>query len=521
MPTVDDLVVSVRIDETSNLGKLQKQLTALVGKDGKKTLNLAGFGGTGGDLAFIKNKLMELSPITLGRENKQVKETVKTTIRQLQRKEIQDILTAKIGVSKEEIKSWVSFMAEELADKESNIVGLSGLLREIHAAIYGATAEGGPAKTTLTAIRKKIPERYMQRIIEGTLKEMGEWFEGQFQIYEIDKEKVAQYRVELDKAITDKSEEIKNLDEGSINITKSMKDDLIKLSKDTRDSEEFVKTAVRDILKMGAEGQLVIEKLKIGAKDPILELLALMRTKSTTTSDVTLVENLKNLLPKFKETLMVIGASRVDIKLTREVIEKMIDKAEELGIKIHDFGGALADLKNQPQEIITELKNIWNKTNVKRELQHDKRFIETGKDFAVLMGISHTKGGLDQLKKESESSKFGGKYVYLEFLPKFLEEKLGTPEDLDNLLDEQGVYDNVDRVLQGIEEIKGSYKSLIEQTIDKDPDNLKRLINELAGMTDYLEEIAETSDDIMDAVNDQRQSLIPDPQREGGDEEDT
>jgi len=43
MPTVDDLVVSVRIDETSNLGNLQKQLTALVGKKGDQKIDITSF----------------------------------------------------------------------------------------------------------------------------------------------------------------------------------------------------------------------------------------------------------------------------------------------------------------------------------------------------------------------------------------------------------------------------------------------------------------------------------------------
>lgn len=40
MVSVDDLIISLRIDETSNLGKLQKQLTALVGEKGDKKMDL-------------------------------------------------------------------------------------------------------------------------------------------------------------------------------------------------------------------------------------------------------------------------------------------------------------------------------------------------------------------------------------------------------------------------------------------------------------------------------------------------
>ncbi len=67
MPTVDDLVVSVRIDETSNLGKLQKQLEALVGPKGEKAAEL-GMGidpALKRDLTEIKADLMLLTPTVL------------------------------------------------------------------------------------------------------------------------------------------------------------------------------------------------------------------------------------------------------------------------------------------------------------------------------------------------------------------------------------------------------------------------------------------------------------------------
>jgi len=502
MPTVDDLVVSVRIDETSNLGKLQKQLTALVGKDGTKQIDLGGLGGVSKtDLNFIKNKLMELSPITLGRENKQVRNTVKTTIRQLQKVEIQEMLTAKYGMKKEEIQSWIAFMGQELKDNEANISDLSGLVREIHMAIFGAEGKGGPQKTSLSAIRKRLPERFMQKTLETIMEDMGEWFEGQYQFYEIDKEKVQKYRVELDTSITDKAKEIKDLEDVDVDITKEMTDELIKLSQDTRDSDEFVKKSVRDILKMGTDSAAIIEKLRIGATDPILEFLALIRTKSAEQiTGMTLVENLKELLPKFKESLMEPGPAKMDIKVTKSLIQKILDNAEEIGVKVHDFGGALDALKDQPDILASELKNIWNKTAVKQDLKHDKRVKETGKDYFVLMGISSTAQGLKELKKEVESSEAKAKYLYLKFLPRMLAKEMATAEDIDELLDETGVYDNVDKVFTGMEEIKGNITKLIQQQIKDDPDNIREVLKKLFGLEDHINEVATVEEEILDAV---------------------
>jgi len=63
MPSVDDLVISLRIDEGSNLAKLKKQLDALVGPEGKKEI---GVGGTSLQLertmGWIKDRMVYLTP---------------------------------------------------------------------------------------------------------------------------------------------------------------------------------------------------------------------------------------------------------------------------------------------------------------------------------------------------------------------------------------------------------------------------------------------------------------------------
>jgi hypothetical protein len=497
MVSVDDLVISLRIDETSNLGKLQKQLTALVGPKGDKKLDLGGMGGISkGDLSFIKNKLMELSPITLGRENAQVRETVKTTIRQLQRKEIQDMLMAKYGMKKEELESWSIFMAQELKDNESNISDLSGLVREIHMAIFGGEMEGGPQKTSLSNIRKKLPERFMQRTLEGLMKEMGEWFEGQYQIYEIDREKIKKYKSEIANAITEKTEEIEELDVGAVTITTDMIDKMTKLSKTTEDSDEFVNKSLTEIIGLtSANTDIIEEKLKIGATDPILELLALIRSISAETiTGMTLIENLKELLPKFEKSLMEPGPARMDVKITKSLVNKLLDKAEEIGIKVHDFGGALDALKDQPETLASELKNIWTKSDVKKDIRHDKRVKETGKDFFVLMGIASTQQGLKELKKEAESSAAKAKYLFLEFLPSLLAKEIDAEEDLDDLLEETNVYEKVDKLAMTLSEVDTSVEKALGETKGDSKDQ-RRLLEKLY---DIIKEIEEDTTSILD-----------------------
>ena len=66
MPTVDDLVVSLRIEDTGNLGKLQKQLSALVGEKGEKKMDLGDISpGIKRELAQIRNELSFISTQTV------------------------------------------------------------------------------------------------------------------------------------------------------------------------------------------------------------------------------------------------------------------------------------------------------------------------------------------------------------------------------------------------------------------------------------------------------------------------
>ena len=76
MPTVDDLMISLTIKPTSNLGRLQKQLDAIVGRTGKGVAMRGvgtGFmylkkdmGEVKAHLSHIRNVLKLISPKTIG-----------------------------------------------------------------------------------------------------------------------------------------------------------------------------------------------------------------------------------------------------------------------------------------------------------------------------------------------------------------------------------------------------------------------------------------------------------------------
>ena len=65
MVTVDDLVISLTIKETSKLGRLQKQLDSIVGKKGEKAPTFGLDASVKADLSAIKRRIIFLMPSTI------------------------------------------------------------------------------------------------------------------------------------------------------------------------------------------------------------------------------------------------------------------------------------------------------------------------------------------------------------------------------------------------------------------------------------------------------------------------
>ena len=63
MPTVDDLVISLTIKETGKLGKLQKQLEAIVGKKGQLLPTLQIPPKLTHDIDYIRRRMDYLIPV--------------------------------------------------------------------------------------------------------------------------------------------------------------------------------------------------------------------------------------------------------------------------------------------------------------------------------------------------------------------------------------------------------------------------------------------------------------------------
>ena len=157
MTTVDDLIISLRIDETSNLGKLYKQLTALVGPKGDKPIQLGAGIDTSlkRDLAEIKLDLMTLTPRVM------IPTKIETISRMAfglanylnESKSNRDLILEKFGISETILKSLEEQVLLIGAGKgDLNIEQKMRLLTLIHTMILNSPANKGDRDTLLNKI---------------------------------------------------------------------------------------------------------------------------------------------------------------------------------------------------------------------------------------------------------------------------------------------------------------------------------------------------------------------------------
>ena len=502
MTSVDDIRISLRIDDTSNLGKLQKQLTTLVGERGEKKLDLAGIGGiTKTDFNFIKSKLMELSPAVLGTEVKGLKESAKVSLRQLMKKEIQETLIAKYGMPKTELESWMIFLSKALTEQDVNTAVLANFIERIHDLIFGTARMGGREKTRLTGVREALREGFIEEEFIRAMEDAGKFIRSQYQYYEIDPEKAIKYKEKIDEIIEGTKEKIKELH--GVEYTAEIGRKIIKLSQDTKDSDEFIQKALKDIIGLSSNNAgILIQKLKIGAEDPLLTVLALLRVKSAEDKrGLTLIENLNHYVKDVLKKSIAESIRKSDIRMSKEDLKEILEKADEYGIKVEFIGGKLEDLDNELDEIVVEIKKTFTKGVADQDIRNDNRLNELGKTFLAYFVTASTKQGRRAMERWQKTSGIG-KYIRFEGDFRKIEKLLGVQQDHIKLMRDAEVFKEYDKNVDIMESIKENMGELVRRTAEDDPDNLRNIFKELYGLEKDITDLAseETAKKILDAV---------------------
>lgn len=204
MPSVDDLVIQLRIDEGSNLGKLKKQLDALVGPEGKG--RGAGMGGTSPGiikkLDFIKSRMMYLTSVQIPGDPTGLKSEAGTFALNLQRREMQESLKVKFNKDDD----WIEhIMRTILKIAEGTIGGSQGrnILDWLQKAMYSSGREVGEGweKSLITNLEKAIGEAQSEYV--KMFRKAGMTVVEFLKSYLIDNESLKEGRAKIDDYLDD------------------------------------------------------------------------------------------------------------------------------------------------------------------------------------------------------------------------------------------------------------------------------------------------------------------------------
>lgn len=207
MPTVDDLIVSLRIDETSDLGNLQKQLTALVGKKGEKKLDLSEIAPVlKRELTNIRAELSLISTQTVPgiKEVKELSESLHRDRKILKRTfdaAADRLISEKTDAYQKQLEEYGASNREELLEKMkgtlSNFLGMMELgaaeklpakvMQKVDAVakeiISKEKLADGDRKTLITRMEKAIGE--LNTMFGKVLKKAGITALPEFNLYQI------------------------------------------------------------------------------------------------------------------------------------------------------------------------------------------------------------------------------------------------------------------------------------------------------------------------------------------------
>ena len=234
MPTVDDLVISLTIKETGKLGKLQKQLEAIVGKNGQLLPTLQIPPKLTHDIDYIRRRMDYLIPVVSpsSREVNKLKMQASSLEKLIDnyRNEIRDFL---LGLKAEDLQKIAEDLNVPVDDMNALEVGMSEILedwqgelddfrkgraRNIESSkrfmdkvrdILGSLRQKeGERLTALREAIRLIPEA--QGRWERIMKKMGVGKEAQFQAYLL-KQEIVKGNTKIKDWLEENSEEYEDL----------------------------------------------------------------------------------------------------------------------------------------------------------------------------------------------------------------------------------------------------------------------------------------------------------------------
>lgn len=480
MVSVDDLVISLRIDDTSNLGKLQKQLTALVGPKGEK----AGVLGLGispalkKDLDEIKNRLVRLTPTVLVEGN--LKEAAFNLASDLKKDkslreallERYDISTDKFDTFVEELFNITLGLSELNSDQKKSFITEMDKFRKI------ADMARGDRKTLITKLTRLLQEVTFHKKTVEAFRAAGLRIVSKPSVYEVTKKQLKESGIDW-----------KEIIEGySIKYGKTF-DEIKTIFDENSDTLEATSEAVEE-----ATGEVFditnLTASQIEKNDKLMMVLVAQVASS--------LERTQWILGEFYEAgkVMFTGGRkyRSGMAWLDTVVHRFTPEAlRQLGLE--KVTGE--DIDTNMRNLLTEYKAVATLSNIRDEA--NKRLIQQGYNNLIFVVEESSKEAKDKIDELRQMEEYKGKGISLyKYTPRQAQKTLGIEKPLDDLKDQaQLVIDKMDEVVEETEAQKEFMNEDMLKFLEATEDFIKP-----EEITDEMKKAGyETNDKISDLVD--------------------
>jgi len=388
MPTVDDLIVSLRIEETSNLGKLQKQLTALVGPKGDKPILGTGvFPDLKRDISIIKGKLEYITHIAPGIDPAKLALSASALYKTLKDPQMAKNILGKLGQSEEwlrDIQEILTGIATGTTEMKPTKIG--NLIPLLEAMVRKSPAEIGDIRKLVTDITEAVEEFIRQKQLQEVFKEFGD--------------SVREYYIAMSKPIKDVKDILKD-DKGLQAFVEAQKEavgkekitELVDMIRDIKDPIEIL-GKFKDVD--------ILEFTKLPDK---LKPLAAAYIEVMKSEQVGVIDLMREFFQKIKKgsigLTQKLESSSLDFLMTMDVWEQVLEEFKGKGLEF--LGGV--DVPETARYVGIELEKGTTAGYIREMRERLRKFSHTVMLFLKTnQNLDKHIDSLDKTAKKEEST---------------------------------------------------------------------------------------------------------------------
>ena len=487
MPTVDDLVISVRIDETSNLGKLQKQLTALVGPKGDKAVEIGIDPILKRDLQIIKDRIVKFTPSVLVDEN--LKEAALNLASDLKKDEnLRDVLLQRYGINIDKYETFIEELfniAIGISDQNSD--QQKGFIAEMDKFRKLAMMNKGQRETLIKRLTRMMLESGFHKKVVELLREAGVKLISKPPIFELTKGSIG-------KAFEGIIEKFREKDPERFAELQAIFEETSDTLKATGEAYEKQTGKILDITELT---QNEIEK------NADLQMVIVAQIAAAIKKSNWMLEQFykagKELFTAGK-AFAVSGPAQLDTIVHRF----SPDALKQLGIE-HVVGDKIDD---SMVNFMAEFKTVAGKADI--DYEETKRIVKQGYDTLFFIVEEYTSEAVNRIEELKRKEEYKNKKIGLyRLLPRAVEKLLGIEKDLDDLEKEakdilkieedEGLTEEDKEFLKALEETEAELRDEIED-VEKEATGKKAEEGALSeknidNVLDSLDDIKAVTDD--------------------------